>query len=231
MDANRFDDLLRTFSAGSRRGLARALFGIALAGPLGIRVDMEEAAAKKKKKKKTTLCLDGQTIQAAKKQKKKLLQSGATPGACPASPPPPPGCTPDCTRKICGDDGCGSTCGPCSLCQECRDGRCEPKATDSACGGGCKECQGGQCVNKPNGTQCPEADSGRCRDGVCNPIPQCGSFLIDCIPGPVCCYQAPGDTCPPGGKCNEKAADGHRCRFDPDCAIGSNCVGYICDPA
>jgi hypothetical protein len=43
------------------------------------------------------------------------------------------GCTPDCSGKNCGDDGCGGSCGTCSGDQTCQSGVC----TDPSGGGGC----------------------------------------------------------------------------------------------
>jgi hypothetical protein len=37
----------------------------------------------------------------------------------------PAGCTPDCSGKNCGDDGCGGSCGTCSGGQVCNSGTCE----------------------------------------------------------------------------------------------------------
>ena len=56
-------------------------------------------------------------------------------------------CTPDCTAKQCGDDGCGGSCGDCIGQDECIDGQCvcqpdcEGKTCgDDGCGGSCGNC-------------------------------------------------------------------------------------------
>jgi hypothetical protein len=42
------------------------------------------------------------------------------------------GCTPSCTGKTCGDDGCGGSCGSCAVGQVCSSGKCQ--ASGSGCG-------------------------------------------------------------------------------------------------
>lgn len=47
---------------------------------------------------------------------------------CPECPTCTPPCFPDCTRKVCGGDGCGGTCGECSDVELCgADGKCVPE--------------------------------------------------------------------------------------------------------
>lgn len=53
-------------------------------------------------------------------------------GACVA-------CTPDCTGKNCGDDGCGGTCGTCSGDDQCVDGQCTTPCTHE-CEAGTSQC-------------------------------------------------------------------------------------------
>jgi hypothetical protein len=69
------------------------------------------------------------------------------------------GCTPDCTGKECGDDGCGGSCGTCPGEESCVSGVCIPGCTpdctgkecgDDGCGGSCGTCSGGEVCN--NGT-------------------------------------------------------------------------------
>jgi hypothetical protein len=45
------------------------------------------------------------------------------------------GCTPDCTDKECGDDGCEGTCGECAAGTTCEDSLCLPGATDDVVSG------------------------------------------------------------------------------------------------
>jgi hypothetical protein len=137
-------------------------------------------------------------------------------------------CTPQCAGRGCGDNGCGGSCGTCGPCADCSNGVCVARANGISCGGSCKECQAGQCVNKVDGTECPEGELGRCRAGICNPIPPCATFGNTCTSGRECCYQEPGDPCPAPPTCSVKVAAGQRCRFNADC-ISDSCVGYICN--
>ncbi|MCC7535445.1 MAG: hypothetical protein IT379_04505, partial [Deltaproteobacteria bacterium] len=59
-----------------------------------------------------------------------------------AGPPPPvdagPPCMPDCTGRMCGDDGCGGSCGGCAAPLECdATGNCACVAPRLDCGGEC----------------------------------------------------------------------------------------------
>ena len=55
------------------------------------------------------------------------------PKECPATGDPPPECTPSCVGKVCGDDGCGGTCGSCTEGQSCEGGACVQSS--DGCGG------------------------------------------------------------------------------------------------
>jgi hypothetical protein len=91
----------------------------------------------------------------------------------------PGSCTPDCTGKNCGDDGCGGSCGTCSGGETCVSGVCTGCTPDCAgkncgddgCGGSCGSCSGGQVCN-----------SGTCEDpppGGCTSINGGGTFTGD----------------------------------------------------
>jgi len=73
-------------------------------------------------------------------------------------------CAPDCSDKVCGDDGCGGLCGECPAAQYCVDGGCTAdcpaNCIDKTCGpdgcggvcGVCQEgeaCEAGACVPPP----------------------------------------------------------------------------------
>ena len=129
MDDHRFDALTRFFSTpGTRRGV----IGGFLIGSLS-RLGLAETEAKRKKK-----------------HKKKSRQQ--TPSA-----PPPITCTPNCTGRTCGDDGCLGSCGTCNNGHTCQSGTC-------AC---------------PAGQQ----DSG----GVCGTNPACYGFNLPCAVDSTCC--------------------------------------------
>ena len=80
--------------------------------------------------------------------------SGAKFGVC---------CTPDCTGKECGDDGCGGSCGTCPAPAICTGGTCT-----SPCNVRCGGTLVGEC--KPNAfstTECPTACAAFCT-AFCN---------------------------------------------------------------
>jgi hypothetical protein len=82
------------------------------------------------------------------------------------------GCTPLCTGKQCGDDGCGGSCGSCASGQtcdgsgQCSGGGCTPQCDGMACGDdGC----GGSCGSCGDGQTCD--DTGQCVDATMRPSP------------------------------------------------------------
>ena len=52
------------------------------------------------------------------------------------------GCTPQCAGRVCGDDGCGGSCGECSASDQCQDGQCQcvAEADQELCGAADAEC-------------------------------------------------------------------------------------------
>ncbi len=72
-------------------------------------------------------------------------------------------CTPDCTSKQCGDDGCGDPCGDCAQGELCNGfgicyepGACAPdcgnrECGDDGCGGSCGTCGGAESCNRITG--------------------------------------------------------------------------------
>jgi hypothetical protein len=118
----------------TRRSLLKAAGVSTLAAILGAALDPTGTAAKRRRVhgehnirgNKAIMCIDGKTVRVAKKKRKKHLKRGATRGKCNS-------CTPVCTPGICGDDGCGGTCG-CVDGTLCVSGTCE--ACDVACASG-----------------------------------------------------------------------------------------------
>lgn len=148
LDDSRFDRLSKQIAdGGSRRSLLRAITGVSLVGA-GALLVAEDGDARSRHgkgvqsehyhKRKSTFCLNGQTIRALRRKKASLLAQGATLGKCTT-----PVCTPDCTGKECGPDGCGGTC--VSRCSEpfcCgSDGTCQSGTTSDACGTAGNTCQ------------------------------------------------------------------------------------------
>lgn len=130
MDPERFDQLLRALTGSStRRGIARALVGLTIGGAWGYLLNIGDVGAKKRKKNR----------------KKKKGQGSTTP------PPPPITCARDCAGNVCGDDGCGGSCGTCA---------------------GTATCENGQC-------QCPPAN--QCGTDCCDGPPSCFEEFCTCI--------------------------------------------------
>jgi V8-like Glu-specific endopeptidase len=74
--------------------------------------------------------------------------------------PPPPSCTPSCSGKNCGDDGCGGSCGSCTGGATCNStGQCEapPPASGSSC-----DANGGW---ESEGNNSPATANQLCSDG------------------------------------------------------------------
>jgi len=148
------------------------------------------------------------------------------------------GCTPSCTGKQCGPDGCGGSCGQCppgyncdiyGYCDcipQCGDNECGP----DGCGGLCGECPDGfqcnawgNCVCLPDclNSECgPDGCGGSC--GQCGPGETCkfGICQEECVPdcwgkqcGPDGCGKLCG-ACPPGLVCNP---DGQCQQIGPVC--------------
>ena len=174
MDADRFDALLRALIAGSsRRGVLAGLTSALLAASPRAFGD-EHAIAKRNHRRKR------------KKRNKKKNKSSS----------PPVTCTPSCAGKLCGDDGCGGTCG-------------------IACGGG-KSCLGGSCL-------CPSGQED-CQ-GTCIPDAACCTSA-DCDPGEICvqrqCVIGQG-TCPLGA--NACGGAGLGCDGNPACVCFQSTAG------
>ena len=83
-------------------------------------------------------------------------------------------CVPDCSGKVCGDDGCGGVCGACAGQTVCQAGQCVSTCTpdcagkacgDDGCGGSCGSCSGDEV----------------CSAGACEPLPtgQCGDIAYE----------------------------------------------------
>ena len=110
-------------------------------------------------------------------------------------------CTPDCTDKVCGGDGCGGSCGSCDVANDevCYFGSCEPR-----CGTTPVVCLDSQCGDDGCGGSCGTCASGStCQEGLC-------------VPDPV--FQTPFSC---AGICGSMAQSG--CYCTPDCATYGNC--------
>ena len=210
MDGSRFDALSRAFVDGhSRRRLVRLVMVVVLARTAAP-LPLRETAAKGKKHKKH------------KKQRR-----GASP------------CVPNCEQRICGDDGCGGSCGTCAVDQVCADGRCASRCPSGQklCGAACipnNQCCGG-C---PAGALCQDGNCGFCATGES----VCGQSCVNLATAAANCGRC-GRTCPSGqclnGACTCGVAgcpDGctcHAAAAGAGGACGGNptttpCVNYYC---
>jgi Cys-rich repeat protein len=149
-------------------------------------------------------------------------------------------CTPQCSGKECGPDGCGHTCGSCLSNEVCQDGTCVcvpdcagKECGDDGCGGSCPDtcsfgqvCHDYQCCTP----QCP----GECGDdgcggscGSCGTNESCNEFGW-C----ECAYEECGGTCcPAGDKCYQDACCTPACGgglFEPYYCDADGCGG-VCD--
>ena len=220
MELDRFSAFGRSLaSTPARRDILRALAGIGFG--IGA-LQLSDAAEAKRKKKKG--------------KKGKHGSPGRPPGnqsPPPPKSPPPPTCTPNCTGKTCGDDGCGGTCGNCPGAQDvCQNGHCicVPQcAPANACGangcnGSCGTCAGPTC----QGTTLTTTE---CRGGVCTPVQTaCGAgqrcFQNACCtptPPPICLKQDEPDGC--GGTHRRNCA--HNCCEGPNDTVV--CRELACD--
>lgn len=110
-------------------------------------------------------------------------------------------CIPDCAGRVCGDDGCGGSCGSCPLGMHCENGQCvcdldECEAGDSYCG--------------PAGfTYCEVSANG------------CGHWVVESCDDANACTN---DSCDPVTGCQFGALpDGTACGADMLC-LGGQCV-------
>ncbi|MCB9739246.1 MAG: hypothetical protein H6747_08255 [Deltaproteobacteria bacterium] len=129
-------------------------------------------------------------------------------------------CAPSCTDKMCGDDGCGGSCGSCTTGSKtaCSGGQCvdpcSPKplaCTTAVCGSdGC----GGTCGS------CASYET--CENGACNalPLPEAATS----------CVAKCGTVATSGCSCADTCKDNGNCCADyaQICSCKPNCTGKTC---
>jgi len=159
-----------------------------------------------------------------------------------------PACTPQCTDKNCGDDGCDGTCGSCKVTETCNAGgqcvsNCNPSCAnkscgDDGCGGTCGACESGlSCVDGncvPAACQ-PKCQSKVCGDdgcsgscGSCNENQECNKFG-ECVEKPTTCIpncnnkmcgdNGCGEPCGVCGKA--QLCQNNQCIDNPDAKCGN----------
>jgi hypothetical protein len=158
-------------------------------------------------------------------------------------------CTPNCTGKTCGPDGCGGVCGTgtCPTGQGCISGTCQAcnpacnglNCGPDGCGGVCGKCKSGQscaagvcqtCTPSCTGKQCGEDDGcgGGCQTGTCAGGGTCSNGMCVGACTPDCSGKNCGsDGC--GGKCGS-CAEGFTCSGAGVCQCKPTCAttGYLC---
>ena len=137
-------------------------------------------------------------------------------------------CTPDCTGKQCGNDGCGGSCGICQEGGTCMDGTCV--CTENCC---TPDCSGKECGSDGCGGSCGSCGAGAiCQNNICTSPATGGggSGNNGCIPdckGKACGSNGCGGvcgTCEIGVSC-QNGICGSECI--PDCK-GKACGGDGC---
>jgi hypothetical protein len=134
--------------------------------------------------------------------------------ATPTSPPPP--CTPSCGSAVCGDNGCGGSCGTCGSAQSCQGGTCTCPGGQVPCGALCVDaCPAGRTIN-PNTCKCCRVSG--FADRVC-----------DSVSRDPCCSGLPCDSISPEAtSCPGRTLD-QPCSFPAQCAPPLTCnVNLVC---
>ncbi|MFH0900813.1 MAG: LamG-like jellyroll fold domain-containing protein, partial [Pseudomonadota bacterium] len=115
-------------------------------------------------------------------------------------------CTPDCSEKQCGDDGCIGSCGTCDDGNGCTDDSCDEL---------------GQCSYVGNSAACA-SDGNACTDDVCQ-NGSCQHASISCTDGNACT----DDDCDPLAGCTF-TPNGNACDDDNACSFGDRCDQGAC---
>ncbi len=142
-------------------------------------------------------------------------------------------CVPDCVNKVCGDDGCGGSCGECEAPEVCnaeQSACCAPSCQgklcgDDGCGGSCGDCPEGTECNK--WYQCGPVCVPKCEDKECGPD-TCGGSCGECPEGKACGPQGLCSICVPqcdGKECGDDGCGGN-CGA---CPYGFECKNNKCD--
>lgn len=120
-------------------------------------------------------------------------------------------CVPSCGSAECGDNGCGGSCGECSLGDSCNAGFCESSCTPSCAG---RECGSDGCGGTCGSCAAPETCNSA--SGLCE-----GECVPSCEVGQTC----GSDGC--GGECGSPCPANRECR---DCPSGATCAvdTYTC---
>lgn len=152
-------------------------------------------------------------------------------------------CYPLCGGAVCGDDGCGGSCGECLAGQVCVLGKCcTPECAGKECGwdgcsGECGECpEGSWCTDFQKcaygygcvETKAPGCESCACLDCVCEMDPFCCEVEWDWKCTYECQYSC-GGCLPCEESCGDRECGPDGCGwFCGTCPEGSTCVDGYC---
>ena len=143
-------------------------------------------------------------------------------------------CTPNCTNKDCGPDGCGGSCGVCQdgyfcdnykckgICNpSCQEGGIPFECGSNGCGGSCGTCPAmEECINH----QCEPVCVPNCIGKECG-SDDCGGQCGFCLPGEIC----QGGICTPVGPvCGDNICDVWEGEDCETCAIDCGGCGAGC---
>src|SRR5690349_4361098 len=110
MNNFQFDTLAKTVAFSSRRRLL-ATAGTLLLTLFFADIDAARTLGKRRKHAGHGRNTAHHHAQASGKKKRKKKKPARAP--TPTAPPTVPACVPACTGRVCGDDGCGGSCGTC----------------------------------------------------------------------------------------------------------------------
>ena len=131
-------------------------------------------------------------------------------------------CTPNCGSNVCGDDGCGGSCGTCSDPEKsiCNGGQCV-----SACEPAPIRCNFAECGADACGGSCGTCGPGEtCIDGACETLE---------VSDPLSCFGRCGNLNPAGCSCAADCVADGSCCPDYDSTCGScipSCGDKVCGP-
>lgn len=158
------------------------------------------------------------------------------------------GCTPDCSTRSCGDDGCGGSCGYCPSGQRCSgEGVCYVPEPECGADNFLVACGSAFC---PLDSMCVDGTTCRCNDGyratacdgrICDGDCAYPSYWCEPIPTPTGlgqCSRCAGDAECASGVCltwADASFCSRRCTVDSDCFGGSpgrlyDCISGVCYP-
>ncbi len=151
-------------------------------------------------------------------------------------------CTPSCTGKECGDDGCGGSCGDCPEGEFCNQGTCGPAGNGCVSSNepGCGGCPCEACVCEMDPFCCDNSWDNICVNecieqcGGCEPVVGCGDGVCaaeedeDCSTCPKDCACTGGEVCFEGSCCTPEC-EGLECGDDGCGGVCGNCPGGFCE--